>query len=143
MLPEARNSNPGDRDERIRQVRQRLVRTGKLGPAAEYDTLYDEELVPVIKQFQKEFGLEEDGVIGRKTLVALNTSPAEIINTIILNMARWRWQEHDLGRRYIMVNIANYDLKAVEDGREVFGHGGNSRETAASNAGVQPSNAIC
>jgi murein L,D-transpeptidase YcbB/YkuD len=111
---------PGDRDERIRQVRQRLARTGKLGSAAEYDTLYDEELVQVIKQFQKEFGLEEDGVIGRKTLAALNTSPAEIINIIILNMARWRWQEHDLGRRYIMVNIANYDLKAVEDGREVL-----------------------
>ena len=33
-------------------------------------------------------------------------------------MERWRWQEKSLGRRYIMVNIANYTLKAVQDGRE-------------------------
>ncbi len=35
-------------------------------------------------------------------------------------MARWRWHEHELGQRYIMVNIAGYDLTAVEDGYEVF-----------------------
>ena len=35
-------------------------------------------------------------------------------------MARWRWQEHDLGRRHLIVNIANYDLKGVEDGREIL-----------------------
>ena len=111
---------PGDRDERIRQVRQRLARTGEIDPAAGDGSVYDEQLVPAIKRFQQKFGLESDGIIGSKTLEALNTSPAEIINIIILNMARWRWQEHDLGRRYIMVNIANYDLKAVADGRVVL-----------------------
>jgi murein L,D-transpeptidase YcbB/YkuD len=35
-------------------------------------------------------------------------------------MARWRWQEHDLGSRYIIVNIANFDLKAVEDDQVVL-----------------------
>ena len=35
-------------------------------------------------------------------------------------MARWRWQEHELGRRYIMVNIANFDLKAIADGEIVL-----------------------
>jgi len=115
-----RTLRPGDRDERVRQIRQRLARTGEPDSAAENETLYDEQLVPVIKKFQKKFGLEDDGIIGKKTLLALNTTPAEIITRIIINMVRWRWQDHELGRRYIMVNIANYDLKAVADGREVL-----------------------
>jgi len=117
MVEEGRTLRPGDRDERVRQIRQRLARTGEIGSTAENETLYDEQLVPVIKRFQKKFGLEEDGIIGKKTMTALNTTVAEIISKIILNMTRWRWQEHELGRRYIMVNIANYDLKAVADGR--------------------------
>ncbi|MDH3329647.1 MAG: L,D-transpeptidase family protein [Desulfobulbaceae bacterium] len=119
-VEDGKTLHPGDMDERIRQIRQLLPQTGDLDLEAEKEILYDEQLVPVIKKFQKQFGLEEDGIIGRKTLAALNTSPAEIISKIILNMARWRWQEHELGRRYIMVNIANYDLKAVEDGQEIL-----------------------
>ena len=111
---------PGDRDERVKQVRQRLARTGELDPALINGTLYDAQLVPFVRNFQKKFGLEDDGLIGKKTLQALNETPAEIITGIILNMVRWRWQGHELGRRYIMVNIANYDLKAVADGREVL-----------------------
>jgi murein L,D-transpeptidase YcbB/YkuD len=112
--------HPGDRDERIKQVRQRLAQTGKHVPVLENETLYDDELVPAVKNFQKKFGLVEDGIIGRETLSALNTSPEEIIDKIILNMSRWRWQEKELGRRYIIVNIASYDLKAVEASREVL-----------------------
>ena len=113
--------HPGDRDERIRQVRHRLAQAGMLAPVGENETLYDDELVPEVKKFQKKFSLEEDGIIGRETLSALNTSPEEIIDKIILNMSRWRWQEKELGRRrYIIVNIANYDLRALEDGREVL-----------------------
>ena len=112
--------HPGDRDERIRQVRQRMAQTGELALVGEDDTLYDDKLVTAVKNFQKKFGLVEDGIIGKETLSALNTSPEEIIDKIIINMNRWRWQEKELGRRYIIVNIASYDLKAVEDDREVL-----------------------
>ncbi|MDW7773551.1 MAG: L,D-transpeptidase family protein [Desulfobulbaceae bacterium] len=111
---------PGDRDERIRQIRERLTGLGEALPAAVDETFYDEQLVQVVKNFQKKFGLVEDGIIGPQTMGALNTTPEQIIRKIIVNMARWRWQEHELGQRHIMVNIANFDLKAVEDGREVL-----------------------
>jgi murein L,D-transpeptidase YcbB/YkuD len=111
---------PGDQDERIRQVRQRLAKTGELSPPEGDETLYDNELIQAVTKFQEQFGLVADGIIGRETLTALNMSSEEIIDKIILNMTRWRWQEKELGRRYIIVNIANYDLKAFEDGREVL-----------------------
>lgn len=112
--------HPGDLDDRVKQVRHYFIQTGDLDLTTENDPRYDEQLVPVIKKLQKQFGLEEDGIIGRKTLAALNTTPEEIVNKIILNMARWRWQEHKLGQRYIMINIANYDLKAVNNGQEIL-----------------------
>jgi len=117
---EGKALRPGDRDERIRQIRQRLARTGEPDIEAGNELVYDEQLIPVVKEFQKQFGLEDDGIIGKNTLAALNTTVEEIISKIILNMARWRWDENEFGHRYIMVNIANYDLRAVEEGREVL-----------------------
>jgi murein L,D-transpeptidase YcbB/YkuD len=35
-------------------------------------------------------------------------------------MTRWRWQVKDLGEKYIIVNIAHFDLTAFEAGQEVF-----------------------
>jgi len=119
-VADGKTLHPGDRHERIRQIRHRLSAERNLDPGTVNETLYDEQLIPVIKEFQKQFGLEGDGIIGTKTLAALNTTVAEIISKIIVNMARWRWDENEFGRRYIMVNIANYDLKAVEEGREVL-----------------------
>lgn len=119
-VDEGRTLHPGDIDERVNQVRQRLALTENLAPTTGDRNLYDDQLVAVIRKFQEKFGLEQDGIIGRKTLAALNTTPQEIIETICINMARWRWQEHELGRRYIIVNIANYDLKAIEDGQETL-----------------------
>ena len=111
---------PGDSDARLGQVRKRLAATGETVDAVQDETLYDEPLVASIKRFQKSFGLKADGIIGPQTLAALNKSPEEIIRAIILNMTRWRWQKLAFGRRYVLVNIANYDLIAVEDGRNVL-----------------------
>ena len=119
-VPAGETLHPGDRDKRIILVRRRLAGTAEITRSDDDTALYDEELVQAVKDFQKEFGLEPDGLIGRKTLAALNTSPEELINKIILNMDRWRWQKNDFGRRYIMVNIANFDLTAVADGRVVL-----------------------
>lgn len=114
-IAEGTTLHPGDRDERIPQIRKRLDQTDALQQAAEDNPIYDDRLVSAIKQFQKQMQLEEDGIIGKNTLAALNTGPEEIRRKIILNMTRWRWQEHELGTRYVMVNIANYDLRAVQN----------------------------
>jgi murein L,D-transpeptidase YcbB/YkuD len=41
-------------------------------------------------------------------------------DTIIANMERWRWMPHDLGATYVMVNIPDYTLKVVKDGRTIW-----------------------
>jgi L,D-transpeptidase YcbB len=41
-------------------------------------------------------------------------------DTIIANMERWRWMPHDLGAAYVLVNIPDYTLKVVKDGKTVW-----------------------
>lgn len=42
------------------------------------------------------------------------------VRQIEINLDRWRWLPHDLGERYIMVNIAGFTFDLVEDGRSAL-----------------------
>ena len=76
---------------------------------------YDKELEQVIKQFQRRHSLNGDGIIGPATIRAMNVSAADRLVQININLERLRWLPDDLGDRYIMVNLANYRLTAIED----------------------------
>ena len=45
-------------------------------------------------------------------------SPAKI-RLILINMERWRWLPHDLGAFYVNVNIPEFMVRVVEDGKLV------------------------
>ncbi len=114
---------PGDHDGRMPAIIRRLAVTGDLEPDIEHgdpQPHYGPQLVAAVARFQKRHGLAPDGVIGDKTLAAMNVPVDERIQQIIINMARWRWQDHDLGEKYILVNIAGFSLSAFEQGREAF-----------------------
>jgi murein L,D-transpeptidase YcbB/YkuD len=42
------------------------------------------------------------------------------IRQIIVNMERWRWLPQNLGIRYLLVNIAAFNLTVVEEGQTVM-----------------------
>jgi len=111
---------PGNRDARIPLLRKRLEITGEY---ANIDVttpdVYDTSLVKSIVTFQKNHGLDADGVIGNSTIQELNVSVDDRIKQVEVNMERWRWLPRDLGPRYIMVNIANYELKVVENSQAI------------------------
>ena len=35
-------------------------------------------------------------------------------------MERWRWYPRDLGKAYVMVNIPDYTLRVINDGKKVW-----------------------
>jgi murein L,D-transpeptidase YcbB/YkuD len=49
-----------------------------------------------------------------------NASKAAKINTIVANMERWRWMPHELGATHVMVNVPDYTLKVVQNGKTVW-----------------------
>jgi murein L,D-transpeptidase YcbB/YkuD len=107
-------------DARVVQLRQRLMSSGDLTLEGPDPEIYDTALVQAVERFQLRHGLEADGVVGAKTLEALNAPVQQRIDQILINMERWRWMPDDLGDRYILVNLAGFELDVVEDGSTVL-----------------------
>ena len=95
-------------------LRQRLVVLGDLPDTAIAGGVYDGDLVAGVKAFQSRHGLTVDGVIGPRTLAALNVSPAQRVEQIALSMERLRWTPLHQGNRLIAVNLPGFMLYAYE-----------------------------
>jgi murein L,D-transpeptidase YcbB/YkuD len=122
-VPDGPPLRPGDRGERVAALRARLEASGELAPAAPGASaaaaprdLFDPPLQAALVKFQDQHGLDSDGRVGKGTLVALNVPVESSLRQIEVNLDRWRWLPHDLGERYIMVNIAGFTLDLVEGG---------------------------
>ncbi|WP_170263491.1 L,D-transpeptidase family protein [Blastochloris sulfoviridis] len=105
---------PGMRDARVPALRAKL---GIAGEAA--DTLYGPDLVAAVEAFQETHDLAVDGVVGSRTLAALNGGGKATINDIIANMERWRWLPRDLGTTHIMVNIPEFTVRIWRNGQMI------------------------
>ena len=121
QVPPGETLRKGMDDQRLPLLRERLRVTGDLAlvPLGQ-DLLYDDETVAGVEHFQRRHGLVADGVVGGKTLAALNV-PVEVrIRQLELNLERWRWLPKSLGQRYISVNIADFSMQVVEDEQPVL-----------------------
>lgn len=111
----------GMRHPDVAILRNRLsITQGHIEFDPEDPELFDESLHEQVMLFQRRNGLTADGVAGRGTIEALNISVEERVASIGANLERWRWLSDDLGERYVMVNIANFELQAIEKDRIVF-----------------------
>jgi L,D-transpeptidase YcbB len=111
-------------DERLPLLRQRLAVSGDFNDldreAAAFDLHYTAADQGAVRRFQRRHGLVVDGVVGERTLAALNVPVEQRIRQMELNLERWRWLPKNLGKRYIQVNIADFNLKVVEKGQTVM-----------------------
>jgi murein L,D-transpeptidase YcbB/YkuD len=116
-IPSGPSLRIGDMSERVDKIRKRLIVTADIDLPARNNktTVFDESLMKGVQHFQQRHGIEPDGVVGLSTLTAMNVPVEERIRQIELNLERWRWIPHDLGFRYILVNIADYSLAVVEN----------------------------
>ncbi len=105
----------------VARLRDRLATTqGDINFAIEDQDLFDQSLHDNVVLFQRRNGLTADGIVGRATIEALNIPVDDRIASIEVNLERWRWLSEDLGGLYIKVNIANYELQAIENDKVVF-----------------------
>ncbi len=100
-------------DPRLPLITERLKFWGDLPQDYVGTQSYDATLQAGIKHFQQRNGLDDDGVIGKSSLQALNLGPSHRVKQLIGNLERWRWLPEDLGQKYIMVNIPSFELKVV------------------------------
>lgn len=78
--------------------------------------LFDNNLKQGLENFQKRHKLPVTGSLDKATLAWLNIPPYQMAQKIALNMKRWRHLPADLGNRYVMVNMPDYQLELINGG---------------------------
>jgi murein L,D-transpeptidase YcbB/YkuD len=111
---------PGMSDPRITALRQRLAVTGEFTGTDRQSFVYDEALEQAVRLFQRRHGLEDDGIIGKGTLQALNVPVEQRIDQLRVNLERARWILRDLPEDYVLVDIAGFHVRLVRDGNIVW-----------------------
>jgi murein L,D-transpeptidase YcbB/YkuD len=73
------------------------------------------KLSKAIKVFQKRYYLEQDGKLGKNTMPVIRMSVEQRIRQIEMNMERWRLEQPRFPKRYVMVNIPQFEMKVVDE----------------------------
>ncbi|WP_373029092.1 murein L,D-transpeptidase [Sulfurovum sp.] len=107
---------PGEPHDIVPHLRERLRITGDYGTCRSGESnVYDTCLKEAVVHFQKRHGLEDEGVIGKKTMAALNVPIQKRIKQIRLNLDRIKWLNERNNKRHIMINIPAFTLFFEED----------------------------
>ncbi|MYL23166.1 L,D-transpeptidase family protein [Halomonas alkaliantarctica] len=115
---------PGDRDDDVVALRQRLTYWGESGLVSGRPEAYpqiriegqesrefDRELEAALKRFQRRHLLEADGVVGEKTRRALNASVTTRVEQLRVNLERGRWIAPWFSHKpHVWVDIAGYRM---------------------------------
>ena len=111
----------GSTSTRVVELRKRLSISGDLvADASKEGDFFDEKLKQSLIVFQKRHGLMADGVLGPAAVNALNVPLTSRIRQIELNMERLRWILGNVEQRSIVVNIANFQLDVMENGKSIL-----------------------
>jgi len=86
--------------------------------AASSDRLYDASLEAAVRGFQERHGLAPDGVLGRRTMAALNEPLASRVTQIELALERLRWLPEFAAGPAIAINVPSFQLWAFDDARD-------------------------
>ena len=113
-IPDGKLLKLGVKDHRVALLRQRFALEDGDDPET-FDDIVDQ----AVKDFQSAHNLKPDGIIGRGTYGVLNADSGDRVADVVANMERWRWLPHDLGRRYVWVNIPEFQLRVVTAAGEV------------------------
>jgi murein L,D-transpeptidase YcbB/YkuD len=117
-IPAGQKLRKGSRGERVTALKERLAVTGELDGSAAGGDVFDETLEQAVRKYQETNGLYLDGVAGDSTIESLNVPARERVNQIELTLERWRILPRSLGTKFVLVNIANYHLYAVENNKD-------------------------
>jgi murein L,D-transpeptidase YcbB/YkuD len=90
------------------------------------DTKYDAAVADAVRKFQSSNELKVSGVLDDATVRAMNSPKRDRqIDTLIVNMERWRWLPRQLGasaigNAYVILNIPDFSLKVMQNDAQVW-----------------------
>ena len=110
---------PGDEGAAVIALRDRLVRLGYMARSASRS--YDARLTAAVVRFQRDHGLNADGVAGASTLAEVNVPAEARLKSVVVAMERLRWMAGtDRGQTHIWVNEPDFTAKIIQRGKVIF-----------------------
>jgi len=130
----------GAKSPEVVALRQRLIASGDLDPAAGTSPIYDSYVEAGVRRFQARHGLNTTGQMNAATLAAMNVPAETRLRQLELNVVRLRAYSGNLGQRYVIVNIPAAVVETVESGvvhsRHAAGVGKIDRQSPIMNAKI-------
>ncbi|QMU59762.1 MAG: L,D-transpeptidase family protein [Boseongicola sp.] len=114
----AKKLEPGASGNAVIQLRNRLIAMGYLKRTS--TKVFNEKMVKAVAEFQQDHGLNTDGVVGPRTLAAINTQAETRLSQIIVAMERERWLNMPLGKRHVWVNLTDFHARIIDNGKITF-----------------------
>jgi len=116
LVPSGATLRKGDTDSRITVLRKRLSITGDLPDNGDLASdVFDETLEQGVIAFQLRHDLGDDGVVGKRTVEALNVPVRQRINQLRLSLERLRWVSGEVADKFVAVNIAGFRVFVIRD----------------------------
>ena len=109
---------PGDSGKDIVSLRNRLIAMGYLKRTL--TDRFDADMQRAVQAFQMDHGMASDGIVGDGTRAELNREPEERLAAILVAMERERWTNFERGSRHVLVNLADFSVKIMNEGRIEF-----------------------
>ena len=122
-IPGGATMDPGSIDSmRIPALRARLaLEDAQLAAAPDRGGLYDPALEAAVRRWQQANGLEVDGRVGRISLGLLNQPFSVRVEQLRVALDMRRAAAPAGPERRIEVNVPDYRLQVLEEGREILG----------------------
>jgi murein L,D-transpeptidase YcbB/YkuD len=121
-IPANTKLKPNQQSPVVPTLRQRLAIEGDLDPSHEKNTspVFDDTVVAAVKRFEERHRIEPDGIVDPVTVSAMNVPVEQRIRTMELNLERWRWLPDRMPDRHFVVNVPDFRLEAIEQGKAVL-----------------------
>ncbi|NNK78359.1 MAG: L,D-transpeptidase family protein [Litoreibacter sp.] len=114
----AKSLKPGAGGDPVVDLRNRLIRMGFMRKSS--SKVYDAKLEGGVRNFQAAHGLAADGVAGAQTMAQVNKQVEDRLAQVIVALERRRWNNTELARNYVWVNIPDYHVDLYKGGKSVF-----------------------
>jgi len=103
----------------ITLVKQYLAITGDL-PGHDTSAVFNDTLAQGISNFQERFGMKVTGTLSKELIKEMNVPVRDRIEQLLINLGRMRWMPSQPNGTLIIVNIPEFNLHVLENGRKVF-----------------------
>lgn len=118
LIPAEAKYAVGAEGANVELLRRRLVITGDLF-TVESSGPYNDELIAGVKRYQLRNGLLATGLVGPRTLAALNVPVEKRIQQLEASLQRMQAIGFKFGERYVVVNIPAAYAEAIEGDKVV------------------------